>query len=192
MSLPAYTYDYSATDFYVEDFGSLEQLFKFWAWHGEYDPVILTLVLLKNNWGLDGDLTANQLTFTTGWYDSKVSFPQICIRPVGGSYSALTTGGTPRYQYGDALRVSIFVRPKQDSNTSIGWAKSAMWRIRREVERILKSGSRLGTGPHEQFVILRGWRERDNLTVRPVLFSVEMDLIDNFFRKSVVVKGEGN
>ena len=188
----AYNFDYSATDFDAEDFVALDQLFKFWSWHGEYDPVILTLVLLKNNWSLDGDLTGSQITFTTGWYNSNISFPQICVRPVGGSYRVLTTGGTPRYQYGDVLRVSIHVRPKQDSNTSIGWAKSTMWKLRKEVERILKSGSRLGTGPHEQFVILRGWRERDNLTVRPVLFSAEIEFVDNFFRKSIVVKGEGN
>jgi hypothetical protein len=65
-----------------------------------------------------------------------------------------------------------------------------MWKIRKEVERILKSGSRLDEGVYEQFSILRGWRERDNLTLRPVLFSAEIEFVDNFYRKSIVKKGE--
>jgi len=148
----------------------------------ETDPIILTLLLLKNNWSLTGDLTGSSITFTTGWYDTNISTPQVCIRPAGGDFRPLTTGLTPFYQYGDAISVAVYVRPKQDSNTSIGWAKSAMWKMRKEVERIFKAGAELDTGDNEQFTILRGWREVDMLTVRPVVFGLRMEVVDNYFR----------
>ena len=111
----------------------------------ELDPVLRLLLLLKNNWNLTGDFTGSNIAFTTRWYDTNIMLPQITITPLGSSEIPLTTGNQPIYRFGDAVGINIWVRPKQDSNTSIGWAKNAVYQLRKEIDRILMTGSRLAS-----------------------------------------------
>lgn len=128
--------------------------------------------MLKNNWSLDGDLTGSNIIFGTRFYNSSVQLPQVIVKPIGGNPSPPIDLGSSGSTYPVQERVGfdIWVRPKQDSNTSIGWAKSAAYRIRKEVERILRSGSRLNNYQEDKFLYLVGWNRLDNLRSRPPLF----------------------
>jgi len=152
----------------------------------ELDPVLRLLLLLKNNWNLTGDFTGSNIAFTTRWYDTNIMLPQITITPLGSSEIPLTTGNQPIYRFGDAVGINIWVRPKQDSNTSIGWAKNAVYQLRKEIDRILMTGSRLATGNYEQFVNLGGWRQLDEVNRRPVVFRIQKTVVVNYFRDQVI------
>ena len=163
---------------------TFEQLFIITITRGEYDPLILVFQLLRDNWSLTGDLSKDNLTFTTGWYDERISFPQLTIMPLTETGVPVETGKQPYYSQFYSLLINIWVRPKQDSNFSIGWAKNAQYQIRKEVERILKAGARLDAGTYEQFLTLRGWRGLDETDKRPVIFRQQLEVVDNFYRKS--------
>jgi hypothetical protein len=142
----------------------------------ELDPIIETLLLLKNNWSLTGDLSSGSITWSTGFYDSSVQFPQIVISQLGGDPTPpLTIGASDAYYTdSDIMGIGIWIRPKQDSNTSFGWAKNAIYRICREVERIVRSGSDLGqdVNGYERLIYLGPWRRDPLLEKRPVLLHV--------------------
>ncbi len=125
------------------------------------DPILEVFLLLKNNWSLTGDLAGNAITWSTGYYDAAVETPQIVVRQVeGDSTPPLTMGASGAfYQDLDVISIGLWVRPKQDNNTSIGWAKNAIYQFRKEVERICRSGSNLGTDSngYQRLLFLGSW-----------------------------------
>jgi hypothetical protein len=182
--LPRLQEFYNQTIKFVAEYETFEKLFIITVTRGEYDPLVLLYTLLRDNWSLTGDLSKDNLTFTTGWYDERISLPQLTVMPLIETGVPVETGKRPYYSQFYSLLINIWVRPKQDSGTSIGWAKSAQYRIRKEVERILKEGARLDTGPYEQFLTLRRWRGLDETDKRPVIFRQQLEVVDNFYRKS--------
>jgi hypothetical protein len=100
--------------------------------------------------------------------------PQIVILPIGGSASPPLSMGSSDAIYQDfpTIGFHIYVRPKTDSNSSIGWAKNAIYRMRRETERILRSGSVTQSiyddDGLQKWIQLIGWDRKDDLNVRPV------------------------
>jgi hypothetical protein len=116
------------------------------------DLIITLIQLLKNNWSLIGDLSISRIRFGSRFYDSNVIFPQLIVIPKSGNASPPIDFGasTATYEDTQTLGLQIIVRPNQDSNSSIGWAKNAIWKMRKEVERILRSGSYINF-PTENF-----------------------------------------
>ncbi len=169
---------------FCSQFQTDKQYFKFWVNRREYDPLLLLLSLLKDNWSLtESGLSSSDIKFSTGWYNSSIQMPQITITPASSRKFLLTVGDKPLYQFQDTILINIWVRPKQDSNTSLGWAKHAEYEIRQEVERILRSGSRLPTKTtKEQFMYLGRWRTLDETDKRPVLLRSQLEVKDNYFR----------
>jgi hypothetical protein len=142
------------------------------------DAIIETMLLLKNNWSLMGDLAAaatinsSGIHFSTRLYNENITFPQIVIIPAGEvSSPPLDCGLDPTYRDLESVGFEIYIRPTQDSNSSLGWAKNAIYQLRRETERILRSGSILKQDDDkiEKFLYLTGWRRMDNLSIRPPL-----------------------
>ena len=125
------------------------------------DPIIELMLLLKNNWSLTGDLSVNNIMFSTRLYDENIQFPQIVLTPAGQMSSPPVDCGSSDATYLDleAIGFNIYIRPKQDSNSSLGWAKNAMYSIRKEVELILKQKAVLTQDDDNitKFVILSGW-----------------------------------
>lgn len=155
----------------------------------EQDLPLLTMVTLMNNWGLTGDLakstttTGSGVKFNTRWYDQSIAFPQVYIIPAG-SYNPtiMECGSNPTYKHADRIRVGVAVRPKQESNTSLGWAKNAVFSIKNEVDRILESGSTLSSGGINFFLSLGAWRVLDNIGMsRPVVLREEREITVNYF-----------
>lgn len=147
------------------------------------DPNINLLLLLKNNWSLtDSGLTTPDIAFTTGWFDNNIQMPQITVTPGKILYSLLDCGSTPYYQFQDTLYLNIWVRPDSDSNKSLGTAKHREYKMRTEVERILRSGSHISTDP-EEFIHMGRWRQLDEMDKRPVVLRSMYEVKDNYFRQ---------
>ena len=142
------------------------------------DYTITIMLLLKNNWNLTGDFTGSNMVFNTRFYDENIIAPQIAVRTIGSDASPPIDIGSNKATYPDNkyLNFDILVRPKQDSNSSLGWAKNALYQIRKESERILRSGSLLvvpsGLETGSIFVQLLGWNRRDDLRKRPPLLHI--------------------
>lgn len=157
------------------------------------DYTITIMLLLKNNWSLTGDFSASNMVFNTRFYDENIISPQIAVRTLGSDASPPIDMGAEEATYPDNkyLNFDILVRPKQDSNSSLGWAKNALYTIRKESERILRSGSLivwagdadfegadfdsedfLAVGSGSIFVQLLGWNRRDDLRKRPPLLHI--------------------
>ncbi len=146
------------------------------------DYTITTMLLLKNNWNLTGDFTQSNMTFNTRFYDENIVTPQIAVRTISSDASPPVDMGSSEATYPEAKTMifDILVRPKQDSNSSLGWAKNALYQIRKETERILRSGSSItvpaGLEAGSIFLQLLGWNRSDDLRKRPPL----MHLIGRF------------
>ena len=153
------------------------------------DAALEVMLMLKNNWSLTGDLDAPPVTFTTRLYDEGINFPQIVVSPISQSYSPPIDLGNRDATYLDleGLSFNIYVRPPQDSNKSLGWAKNAIYKIYVEAERILKSGSVLTQDDDgiEKFIVISGWKRNDNLIKRPVLLILNGHLNIIKYKKGV-------
>lgn len=138
------------------------------------DSIIELLLLVKNGWGLTGDLAKEKIYFSTRLYDEHVQFPQIVIKPIGFTPSPPIDMGAIDITNFEPEHISfnIYVRPLQDSNTSLGWAKNAIYLMRRETERILRSGSILILDDDglPKYVALEGWIRNDDYMTRPPTF----------------------
>ena len=149
------------------------------------DPILSIMLLLKNNWNLsESGLAASDITFSTGWYDSGVAFPQITVTPVYSVKTILSMSDVPVYQYRDGIYVNIWVRPFQDSSRSLGEAKDKEYKIRREAERIIRTGSHIGqSSNNEEFIYISRVRILDETGTRPPLLRSSIEIIDNYFRQ---------
>ena len=155
------------------------------------DPVLNVMLLLKNKWSLtESGVSASDLVFTTGWFDSSLVLPQITITSAYNRKAVMECGDKPLYQYEDTLHVNIWVRPLQDSGRSLGQAKHVEYILRQEVERILRSGSHIGitwAGESvnvEEFVYIGRWRKLDEINLRPPLLRSMFEVKDNYFRET--------
>lgn len=149
------------------------------------DPILSVMLMLKNNWSLTASgLTISDIIFSTGWFDNNIAFPQITVTPTYSIKRILSTGNTPVYQYRDGIHVDIWVRPFQDSARSLGEAKDKEYKIRREVERILRTESHIGQfSNNEEFIYISRMRIFDELDTRPPLLRSSIEVIDNYFRE---------
>ena len=144
------------------------------------DPILSVMLAIKNSWSLtETGVKNSDITFSTGWYDEGIAMPQVTVTPAGGVYSLQEVGPTPLYQMGDFISVNVWVRPDSSSNKSFGSAKHKEYTIRKEVERIIRSGSQVATG---EFVFASRWRRLDELNKRPVILRSMIDITDNYFR----------
>jgi hypothetical protein len=140
------------------------------------DDVLDVMLMLKNDWSLTGDLLVDNILFGTRFYDKNLQLPQVIVSPITKSPSPPIDIGSSEATYPNfqEIRFDISVRPKQDSNSSLGWAKMMIYEMRKEAERILRSGSHIGdtsSGDSEDiFIYLRGWTRQDDLSLRPILF----------------------
>jgi len=149
------------------------------------DPVLEIMVKLKNSWTLTGELSTGSMKFSTEFYDDGIQFPQVVVAQVAGSSTPPLSTGTSGaiYRDTDVLNVQVWVRPKQDSNTSKGWAKNAFYQVRREIERIIRSGSSLGADADGdyRFAWHGEWRRLRRVGDSPLLLSsaIETRIVKN-------------
>jgi hypothetical protein len=143
------------------------------------DSTIILLVRLKNQWALTGSgLDTGSLLFTTNWYSENVVVPQVTISSFDSQLGPVETGPNPIYFGQETFYVNIWYRPPTDSGTNYGFAKNAIFQIKNEVERIIRSGSVFNdtTGPITstgfKYFSIGGWKTMNDTTVRPVLFRV--------------------
>ena len=147
------------------------------------DPIIQTLTLLKNGWSsTSSGIQTSEFFFSTGWYDAQIGLPQITITPVTTLGSLVECGSTPTYQFQDIISINIWVRPDSDSNKSLGSAKNTEYQLRTEVDRIIKSGSHISSGTDESSIYSSGWKNMDELNIRPVILRSRFEIRDNYFR----------
>jgi len=164
---PAFTTDYLFTDYDVHEID---------------DNILVLMLLLKEFWNLTGsDLTTSDIKFSTGWYDGNIQLPQITVTPGWNRKTVLSTGDKPMYQYQDTTQLNIWVRPKQDSATSLGQAKHIEYELRKEVERIIKALS--NRWARDRFYFTGRWRTLDETNKRPVILRSMLEVKDNYFRQ---------
>ena len=121
------------------------------------DNTLSLLLLLKNDWSLtESGVQQSDLTFTTNWYDSNIVMPQISIMSVDNLKEPMEVGPSPLYRNQDMFYVNIWVRPDSDSGKSLGSAKRKSYMIKREVERILRSGGHITDGIANQEFAFKG------------------------------------
>lgn len=138
------------------------------------DPILEILLLIKNNWSLTGEFSPNSISWGTGKYNAEILTPQIVVTQVGGDPSPpLTTGNTDVYfNQMDELSIGIWVRPKMVNNTTLGWAKNAIYQFRCEVERIIRANLDLGLdgdgNAHSCF--MGSWKRTPLIDKDPVIF----------------------
>ncbi len=148
------------------------------------DPILQTLILLKNGWSsTKSGISTSELLFSTGWYNSSIGLPQISVTPVTVLGALIECGPTPTYQFQDIISVNIWVRPDSDSNKSLGSAKNMEYKVRTEVDRIIKSGSHISSGENESFIYSSGWRIMDETNIRPIILRSRFEIRDNYFRR---------
>jgi hypothetical protein len=139
----------------------------------ELDPILEVFLLIKNNWSLTNDLSISSLSWSTGFFDANIEMPQIVVSQLGGDPTPPMSMGASNAYYldSDIINIGIWVRPNQDSNTNLGWAKNAVFKMRREVERIVRSGSSLGqdSNGYNRFAYLGQWKKEPMLTTKPIL-----------------------
>ncbi len=139
----------------------------------ELDLNLEIFLLLQNNWSLSGNLASGSITWSTGNYDASISQPQIVVTSYGGDKSPpLTMGASGAfYRDLDVINVGIWVRPLSDSGTSFGRAKNNLYQMRKEVERIVRSGSNLGQDSNDYYRLgfLGAWKRYPSTDKRTVL-----------------------
>ena len=150
------------------------------------DNTILLLQLIKNDWSLtESGVQSSDLTFTTNWYDSGIQMPQISIMPLDNLKEPMETGNSPLYRSQDMFYINIWVRPDSDSGKSLGSAKRKSYMIKREVERILRSGSHItNDGANQEFAFKGRWQVMDELNLRPVILRDLIRVISNYYKES--------
>lgn len=157
----------------------------------EQDTVLLTMLKLKDNWSLTGDLAKSNTTtgsgvkFNTRWYDEKIGFPQVVVAPVSSSAPrVMEMGSNPTYQHAETIKTEAWVRYSQDSNTSLGWAKNAIYSIKKEIDRILESGSTFSSGGINFFYTLGAYRIYDDMRIgRPPILRLQRETTVNYYNK---------
>ena len=155
------------------------------------DPVLEIMVKLRNSWTLTGTLATGSLKFSTDHYDNNIQFPQVVISEFREIASPpLSTGHSDAY-YNDTniLFINVWNRPSQDSNTSRGKTKNDHYQIRKEIQRIIRSGSSLGadTDGNIRHMYIGEWKKMPRIGERPLLLHSYVDL-----RIDKTSKGVGN
>jgi len=135
------------------------------------DIAIYLMLALKNQWSLSGSAISPQNTvFTTKWYSDTVVSPQITVSALDDTHTVVETGQFPvnyiAYDYG----VDIWFRPPNESGTSYGSAKDAMYQARKEVIRIIRGLGIITVNASPEFPVIRGWHNLNETKLRPVLF----------------------
>ena len=174
-----YISDYS-TDFSSDfDIGRMSVILQI------IDPILDVMLLLKNGWGLtDSGISPSDITFTTGWFNQNIIMPQISVTQIRKNQTIMECGSAPLYYYNPILAVNIWVRPSSDSNKSIGSAKHTEYVIRKEVERIIRSGSHIGNVDNkEEFIYIGRWRRLDEMDTRSIILRSMIEISDNYFRE---------
>ena len=150
------------------------------------DTSISLLQLIKNGWSFaESGIQPSDLTFTTNWYDSNIQIPQISIVPMDNVKEVMETGNSPLYRNQDMFYINIWVRPDSDSGKSLGSAKRKSYMIKRELERILRSGSHITDGiANQEFAFKGRWQVIDELNLRPVILRDLIRVISNYYKES--------
>lgn len=147
------------------------------------DTTILVIMSLKNNWSVTANgLTVNDLLFSTNWFSDSITLPQITITPSHEVKKPSEAGPQPLYFDEEVFNVSIWIRPKGDSNTSYGFAKNAIFLLKSEIERIMRSITPIndGSGPETsqglKHFYLSTWTNMPELSTRPIIFREQCSL----------------
>jgi len=140
------------------------------------DWTIGLMKLLKDNWSISSssNLMTNKdsIKFTTGYYQEQLGTPQISITPLVEPYRMITIGPSPTYLINRIMQIHVWVRSPTTSNTSLGQAKDARYKIGQEVERIIRSGSTAVEGI--EFIRFNESFSREILDIQPPMLVTEI------------------
>jgi hypothetical protein len=136
------------------------------------DFILGTMLLLKNNWSLSGDLTGSNLAFTTGYYNEQLKTPQVCVTPLIEPVKVMNLGTLPFHFIQHIAQVNVWIKPPTGNNTSLGQAKNARYRILTEIRRIIREFAT--TIPNVQFARYNEVSYMEMLNVRPPLLNGEL------------------
>ncbi len=150
------------------------------------DNNLSLLLLLKNGWGLtEAGVQQSDITFTTNWYDNNIVMPQISITPVDNVKTISEVGNQPLYKNQDMFYINVWVRPDSDSGKSLGSAKRKSYMIKREIDRIFRSGSHVTDGyAYQEFAFRGPWRAKDELNLRPIILRDVIRVFSNYYKES--------
>jgi len=146
------------------------------------DPKTTLMNLIKNNISLtkDDDVTAATVHVSQEWFNSKLfkDFDaQVTVGLAEGSMEKLNIGGS-WVRYADRYRI-------------IGWSidkagitgKEMRWKIRREIERIIRA-NRKNPGGALHFVDIRSVSEAENVEAKPAYWQVIVTVVTHRYVKT--------
>jgi len=146
------------------------------------DPKTTLMTLIKNNVSLtkDDGTTPATVHVSHEWFNSKLfkDFDaQITVGLAEGSMEKLNIGGS-WVRYADRYRI-------------IGWSidkagitgKEMRWKIRREIERIIRA-NRKSPGGALSFVDIRSVAESEDVNAKPPYWRVEVTVITHRYVKT--------
>jgi len=155
------------------------------------DPVLEVMITLRNTWTLTGDLSTGSLKFSTNYYDDNIMFPQVVVSEFREVNSYPLSIGSTDALYNDTniIFVNVWVRPSQNSNVSIGRSKNDHYQIKKEIQRIVRSGSSLGLDADgdRRFMYIGEWKRLPRIADRPQLIHSYVEV-----RIEKTTKGVGN
>lgn len=102
------------------------------------DPAITLVACLKAGWSLTGALAVDNITFTTGWYDSELTTPQIIILE-DESISETWEIGQGTIKVTAMYRAEVWVSIVKTTSKARGQAKDHRFQIVAEIRRIIKA-----------------------------------------------------
>ena len=135
------------------------------------------MLALKNQWALSGSgIDPSNTVFTTRWYSDQVVSPQITVSAISDTHTIEETGQFPVNYICFDYAVDIWFRPPNESGTSYGSAKNAMYLARNEVIRIIRGLGQITVNSTPEWPIIRGWQNLNETKLRPVLFRTNIKI----------------
>lgn len=129
------------------------------------DPLITIMTCLKAGWTLTGDLAVGNIQFSTGWYDSTITTPQVTVTEIMDDDEPFELGyGTVRVNA--VYQVDVWVSIVKDTGKGRGKAKDHIWKMQEHVKSILKA-NHTGLTNIAELVLNKVGRRLDEMNLEP-------------------------
>jgi len=117
------------------------------------DPAMTIRNILKDNWSLATGASADEVKFSTGWFDQKYKQPQITVSEISDDPEPWELGyGTIRVFAIYQVDCWVTVVKMGTAAKGVGIAKKYRWWMKTEVRRILKE--QLTPGGDLKYIVL--------------------------------------
>lgn len=135
------------------------------------DPKLSILKLLKKNWSLTGELSAEKIVWAVAPFNDALGTPQICLTDADVDHKLLASR---LYKVDHRVKVGVYV---SGSGTK---AQKQKYALKEEVRRVLAAHP----GPIDDVDYLtlgEDWRDADDLEVKPPLLGAEGAVVAHYF-----------